>query len=379
MSDLLGAIMVEAGKQPSALFANKDVEGLMAFLDDPTTQKESEAAWYLLLLGVSTKETLDWGLSHGDKNTRLAAAWTYAKLAWERNNLPPQQKLDVNDVQWEEEARRVVEPLTQALGDRTNDYRKMTATALGWTRDVHAVEPLIQALSEGRMDIRNAAAGALVTIGDMAVDPVIGALKHGMWIVRERAAWVLALIGNTKAVEPLILALKDEDNDVHLMVQEALEEMADKSAEAELAFRDDQLAFKCWYCEQHSADPLALVETKMNRGQASVIVRVQRCSRCEVIHRRGTKTSTLFGALILIACPVSYLLANQIYANATGRSSWIPGIVVGLIVSAVAIGIYFELFLRLHQGGVKGELVYKSQFPKIQEMIKEGWKVQVAQ
>ena len=53
--------------------------------------------------------------------------------------------------------------------------------------------------------------------------------------------------------------------------------------------------------------------------------------------------------------------------------------VVRLIVSALAIGFYFVLVFRSYAGGVKGEQAPQYQFPKIQEMIKEGWKAQVAE
>ena len=377
MSDFMGAIFVEAYKQPAFLYQSKNVEKLIACLDDPT--KESQAVRYLLLLGVTTIEVLDRLLNHEDKNIRLASAVTYARLAWERSKHPSQQELAVNDVQWEDGAKRAVEPLTQALQDRTQDYREMVATALGWTRDVHAVEPLIRALTEGNIEIRNAAVRSLGMIGYEAVDPLIGALKHVEWTVRERAAWVLGEIGNTTAVEPLILTLKDEDSDVHLTAHGALQKMAYKNAQADLAIRDEQLALKCWYCEQHLADPLVTEETKMQRGQATVIVRVQRCSQCEVIHRKGTKFSKLFAGLLMFACPGSCLLTNQIYTNATGRSSWILGSVVGLIVSALAVGVYFTFFFKTHEGEVKGRLAHQSEFPKIQEMIKEGWKAKVSQ
>lgn len=377
IGDFMGELFVEASKLPSSLYQDKDVEGLVACLDDPL--KESDAVKYLLLLGFTTIEALDRLLSHEDENVRLAAAATYAMLARERTKQPPLLELAVNDVRWEEGTTRAVGPLAQALHDRTNDHREEAARALGWTGDALAVEQLVQALTESQMDIRNAAARALGTMGDMAVGPLIGALKHVEWTVRERAAWVLGEIGNTKTVESLIPALKDEDSDVHLTALGALQKMADKSAEAESAFRDAQLALKCWYCGQHLADPRVSEELKMKRGQASVTVRVQRCKQCEALHRRVTKSSKLFGTLIVIGCSGSCLLTNEIYASATGRSSWIPGIVVGLMVFGLAVGVYFALSFRAHGSAVKTRSAHQSLFPKIQEMVKEGWKAQVSQ
>ena len=81
--------------------------------------------------------------------------------------------------------------------------------ALGYQKDGH---------------VRNAAAGVLGQIGDTrAVEPLIAALKDESWGVRHYAAEALGQIGDTRAVELLIAALKDRDSNVREAAAGALE------------------------------------------------------------------------------------------------------------------------------------------------------------
>jgi HEAT repeat protein len=118
--------------------------------------------------------------------------------------------------------------------------------ALGQIGDTRAVEPLIAALptksaaealnqlgwEPGRDEV-----GArywmakgdwekCVAIGAPAVEPLIGELQYGGW----QAAEVLGQIGDTRAVEPLIAALKDEDSFVRWQAAEALGQIGDTRA-----------------------------------------------------------------------------------------------------------------------------------------------------
>lgn len=374
--DFMGEAFVDAFKQPSVYFQNKNVEKLARCLDDP--MKSAEAVRYLLLLGDTTIETLDRYLNHEDMEMRLASAGTYAVLVRELAKNPSLQELVTNDAPWREGARKSVGPLAQALHDKSSKYREMAATSLGWTGVEQAIEPLIQALADGDMDIRNTVARALGTIGEVAVDPLITSLTHPEWIVRERAAWVLGEIGNTKAVEPLIQALRDEDNDVHLSAQGALQKMAEKSEAAENAYKDESLVRRCWYCDQHLADPRLALEKVLKRNNSSVTVRVQRCSQCEAQHRRGTKLSKFIGMVIVIACPGSCIITNEIYRSSTGVESWIPGVVVGVIVSALVVGVYFVWSIRSQGGVTKGSDALLRPFPKIQDMTQAGWKARAS-
>jgi HEAT repeat protein len=66
------------------------------------------------------------------------------------------------------------------------------AEALGRIGDVRAVEPLLIALKESITDVRNISAEALGKIGDArAIEPLITALDDNSWNVRSAAARAL--------------------------------------------------------------------------------------------------------------------------------------------------------------------------------------------
>jgi HEAT repeat protein len=70
-----------------------------------------------------------------------------------------------------------------------------------------AVEPLIGALRDQDEDVRKAAAETLCRIGGLAVEPLIGALRDQSEDVRKAVAEILCRIGDTRAVEPFVAAL----------------------------------------------------------------------------------------------------------------------------------------------------------------------------
>ncbi len=123
-----------------------------------------------------------------------------------------------------------VEPLIAALQDKNKDVRRAAAEALGKIRDTRAVEPLIAALKKDEeWYVHKTAAEALGQIGDVrAVEPLIVALKEGD--MRRVSAEALGKIGDTRAVEPLIATLKDKDSDVCKAAAEALGKLGDDRA-----------------------------------------------------------------------------------------------------------------------------------------------------
>ena len=111
---------------------------------------------------------------------------------------------------------KAVYPLIQALKDDNESVRAEAATSLGNTKDDQAVYPLIQALTDRKPVVRFEIANALVEIGKSAVEPLIQALKDKKEnsSVREYAASALGEINDTRAVDPLIQALNDDDSGV---------------------------------------------------------------------------------------------------------------------------------------------------------------------
>ena len=91
--------------------------------------------------------------------------------------------------------------------------RKNAAKMLGETRDPRAVEALIGALRDANDDVREEAAVALGAIGDRrAVPALVAALNDGDGSVRTRAVNSLGELGDPRAVMPLIAMLLDEED-----------------------------------------------------------------------------------------------------------------------------------------------------------------------
>lgn len=180
------------------------VEPLIKKLGEEGKYIREAAAWALGNIGdTKAAEPLIKLLADKDKDVREAAARALGKIG---------------DV-------RAVEPLIKALGDKVNYVREDAAEALGNIGDIRAVEPLIKALGDKdrECNVSYAAAKALVKIGEPAVEPLIKAL--GDWSVRWDAARTLAEIGDTKAVEPLVKLLEDENKYLRETVFRALDKL----------------------------------------------------------------------------------------------------------------------------------------------------------
>ena len=129
---------------------------------------------------------------------------------------------------------RAVEPLITALKDENSLVRVLAALALGEIKDSRAVEPLILALKGKDSDVRLNVARALKELNWQAkseeeqIAYLIAILKDNETEGR-KAIEALAKIGKP-AVEPLILALKDEDTDVRVNAAGALGKIKDRRA-----------------------------------------------------------------------------------------------------------------------------------------------------
>jgi HEAT repeat protein len=126
---------------------------------------------------------------------------------------PDSKKLEANIEKLK--AKRDVKGLIKALSYQ-KDYKvsvhKWAVEALGEIGDARAVEPLIVVLKDDQFDEGRLASDALCKIGAPAVEPLIAALKDGKsYFVFRNAAESLGCIGDTRAVEPLIAALKDTE------------------------------------------------------------------------------------------------------------------------------------------------------------------------
>jgi len=92
--------------------------------------------------------------------------------------------------------------------------RWKAAIALGEIGDSRAVEPLIALLCDEDRFVKSRAAYSLGMIGKAAVEPLIHALREGDGNLRWGAAIALGKIRDTRAIRPLIWALADKYENV---------------------------------------------------------------------------------------------------------------------------------------------------------------------
>ncbi len=119
----------------------------------------------------------------------------------------------------------------ELLSDECIPYRLRAAEALGYCDDPRAVEPLIAALADRENEVRWVAAQALGRLRDArAVGPLLVLLDDRERWTRRGAAWSLGEIGDPRAVEPLLSLLGDEKKDVRLAAAEALGKLRDLRA-----------------------------------------------------------------------------------------------------------------------------------------------------
>ena len=110
--------------------------------------------------------------------------------------------------------RSAVAALTNALADRESAVRREAAKALGAIKDGQAVPALLKAMRDDDTNVRLYAAYALGEIKDpAAAEALLQALRDPQWGVRDQAAWALRELHDPKLVTPLVAALKEKDSD----------------------------------------------------------------------------------------------------------------------------------------------------------------------
>lgn len=123
-----------------------------------------------------------------------------------------------------------VNGLIEALDYQDDDnVRLAAASALGRIGDSRAVDPLIAALDD-QQRVKEVAALSLGKLGDSrAVEPLINELDEENWEVRSSVAKALGKIGDDRAVPSLINLLKDKSENVRWHAVQALKEITGES------------------------------------------------------------------------------------------------------------------------------------------------------
>jgi HEAT repeat protein len=210
-------------------------------------------------LGALSVEPLIAALEEKDKEVREAAAEALGEIGDARAIKPLIARLDEKEVRQTVVDALVkigipaVEPLFATLREKDLDTRQAAAEALDkltwqpredatgayywavkreWSRCISlgamAVEPLIAALEY--LYERQAAIAALVEIGAPSVKPLIVVLKDLNNDVRQAAIKALGMIGDANAVKPLVAVLEDRKSDLRQPAARALGEIGDARA-----------------------------------------------------------------------------------------------------------------------------------------------------
>jgi HEAT repeat protein len=130
-----------------------------------------------------------------------------------------------------------LELLIDGVSHRSSSVRQSAVNQLMHWQNERAVQPLIVALRDSFREIRRVAAGALGSLGyAQAVEPLMDALADADPSVREKAAEALGWLGDVRAVKPLIEILTDDDETVWGMAAKALGRL--EAAEAVLPLID---------------------------------------------------------------------------------------------------------------------------------------------
>ena len=128
------------------------------------------------------------------------------------------------------ESQEDVDGLIEALNyQEDHNIRLAAASALGKVGDSRAIDPLITALDD-QQGVNEMAALALGEIGDSrAVEPLTKSLGDENWELRSSAAKALGKIGDERAVDPLINLLEDRNENVRWHTLQALEAITGES------------------------------------------------------------------------------------------------------------------------------------------------------
>ncbi len=253
------------------------VEPLIAALKDGDDGVRVGAAAALRAFDdVHAIEALITALKDEDQDVRCVAATSLGEIGDQRAVEPLIAVFELRDFASSYAAKalgkigdpRAVELLIAALNDENWDYRFSIAEALGRIGDPRAVEPLRTLLNDEDGNVRKSVILALDNLGwypanqkdgasywaihgeweipfeldSMSVTQLITVLYHPESEMRQAAAQKLGQDGDPRAVEPLIVALKDNDLDegVHQSAVEALGKIGEPAVEPLIATLKDR-------------------------------------------------------------------------------------------------------------------------------------------
>jgi len=173
------------------------VPPLITVLQDREAAIRAAAAGALVQIGAPAVEPLSRALQNRDAALRCTAVELLGQIGARQTGAALRT--------------RAAEPLIGALRDGDVAVRRAAANALGQAGDAQALDPLISTLQD--RDVRELAVAALGEIGarqtdpgvrSRAVEPLISALKDRAAAMRNAAAEALGRIGDPRAASPLV-------------------------------------------------------------------------------------------------------------------------------------------------------------------------------
>ena len=119
------------------------------------------------------------------------------------------------------------EPLTKLVERSQGNIEVLLHAlhALGEIGSEQSIKVLLRTLGNKNETVRLSAAEALGKIAGSAVEPLINNLRDVFWDVRYAAATALGHTNDERAIEPLNIALKDEERSVRNAAAKSLNQL----------------------------------------------------------------------------------------------------------------------------------------------------------
>lgn len=123
-----------------------------------------------------------------------------------------------------------VDPLLEALKDSEGTVRRYAATMLGHIGDTRAIDPLGMALYDMHFEVGQVAAEALAGFGEPGLKVLAEALQHPEAWLRQHAITGLTLSGDKRIVPAILEMLNDPEREVQKQAVQSLGELKDERA-----------------------------------------------------------------------------------------------------------------------------------------------------
>lgn len=193
------------------------IDKLIQDLKNKDAQVQNKAAEELAKIGEPAVEALIAVLKDKEESVRM-----YAERALNKIGEP------------------AVEGLIEALKDENVNVRLISSRILSEIEDERIIEPLINALRDEDPNVCMYAERGLKNIGEPAIESLILALTDGNVNLRISVSRILSEVEDTRIIEPMVNALRDEESNVCMYAERGLKKMGDFSIETLITALKDE-------------------------------------------------------------------------------------------------------------------------------------------